>query len=153
MGVGAIAGAGLSVIGNGLTAYANFRAGQENQAINEWNAKIQDTRARDAVRIGQNEESTYRRNVRKIIGDQRAGYAGQNVVVSSGSAATVAETTAQIGEQDALTIRNNAAREAWGFKVAAHDYRLRGDAAMAQGRMAAYASLLNGGAGAIGALA
>jgi hypothetical protein len=60
-----------------------------------------------------------------MIGAQRAGIAAGNIDVGYGSAVDVQADAAHLGELDALTIRNNAQREAWGFKVEAIDTRQR----------------------------
>ena len=56
---------------------------------------------------------------------------------------------AAIGEQDALTIRANAARQAWGYKVEANNYRNEGRVAKATGRNAAAGTYLTTAANAM----
>ena len=52
--------------------------------------------------------------------------------VDEGSFGDVLEQTAATGELDALTIRSNALREAWGHRVEAANYRYQADAAQKQ---------------------
>lgn len=96
----------------------------ESQAgVADYNASVADLQAQDAVERGAEAESRFRTQVRGAIGQQRAGFAGANVDVGFGSAVDVQGDAAYLGELDALTIRTNAARTAWGYQVQAYDYR------------------------------
>lgn len=97
--------------------------GEYEAAIHEQNADIAEAQARDAIERGKTKEGRFRRDVSQLKGSQRARLAAQGIDISSGSAGYLQADTAVIGEVDALTIRNNAAREAWGFKVQAADAR------------------------------
>jgi len=107
------------------------RAGREvseaNAGLSDYNAQVAELQSTDAVDRGFDAESRFRTQVRGAIGAQRAAFAGGNIDVSFGSAVDVQADAAFLGEMDALQIRTNAAREAWGFKVQAEDYRRRGD--------------------------
>jgi hypothetical protein len=72
-----------------------------------------------------------------MVGTQRAGFAAGNIDVGSGSAVDVQADTAFMGELDALQIRTNAAREAWGYSVEADDMRKRAVIARKTGVMVA----------------
>ena len=147
MGAGMIAGAGLGFIGSGISAYGTYRAGQDQQRINEWNANVAELQATDAVLRGNEAETRSRIETRSLLGAQRASLAGQGVQVGdAGSSGDQVQIDAQrIGEEDALTIRNNAAREAWGFKVGASSERMQGDSAMRRGRLQAIGTLIGAG--------
>lgn len=117
------------------------------------NAGLDDERAADATSRGQQQESQFRTGVRRLEGTQRAGYAGQGVT-GAGSAADVLADTSRMGALDALTIRNNAAREARGYTIQAANDRAAGqNAMMASNNQAdalnagAASTLLTGGAG------
>jgi hypothetical protein len=77
--------------------------------------------------------------VRGTIGAQRAGFAAGNIDVAFGSAADVQADAAYLGELDALTIRTNAAREAWGFQVQSEDLRRQAAITRKEGAAAATA--------------
>lgn len=138
----------LTVGAAGLSAYGQIRAGQsaakagvaereaaESQGeLADYNANVAELQAADAIARGAEEENRFRMGVRGIIGAQRAGFAGSNIDVGFGSALDVQADAAFLGELDALTIRTNAAREAWGFKVEAEDLRQRGRIARKEGR-------------------
>jgi hypothetical protein len=96
----------------------------ESQAkVADFNAHVADLQSQDAIDRGAQAESRYRAQVKGFIGSQRAGFAASNVDVGFGSAVDVQADTAFTGELDALTIRNNAAREAWGYSVQSYDYQ------------------------------
>lgn len=71
--------------------------------------------AADAINRGDIEEANARTRTRLLIGQQRAGYAAAGVELGSGSPLSTTADTAMLGELDALTIKNNAQREAWGY--------------------------------------
>lgn len=101
-------------------------ASDDRAAQFDWNAAIADLQAADVLERGKEEESRFRAGVRGLIGTQRAGFAGQGVDVSFGSAVDVQADAAHLGELDAQALRSNAQREAWGFKVQAEDLRRGG---------------------------
>lgn len=165
---------GIALAGLALNAYGQFKQGAaakqagdaqrraaESQAdLLDFNATIADRQSADALERGRLDENRYRSSVRRLIGTQRTGFAGQGVEVSSGSAADVQADSAHLGELDALTIRQNAMLDAWGYRVEAYDTRQRAAIARREGvvlqeagraqqtaaRIGAGASLLTGGA-------
>lgn len=119
---------------------ASIEAGQKEREASEsvaqlsdYNAAVADLQAEDAVARGAEEEQAFRKQVKGIIGSQRAGIAAGNVDVGYGSALDVQADAAYLGELDALKIRNNAAREAWGYKVQSEDARKRAEIARKEG--------------------
>lgn len=133
-------GTGVQVAGQIKAGRAARRAGEaqqeaaESQAeLQEYNAAIADLQAKDAIERGAEEESRFRQGVKVMIGAQRAGIAASNVDVGFGSALDVQADAAYLGELDALTVRTNAAREAWGFKVQSEDLRKRAEIARKEG--------------------
>jgi len=123
------------------------RKSAEAQAeLADYNQAVADLQAEDAVDRGAEAESRFRTQVRGAIGAQRAAFAGGNIDVGFGSAVDVQADAAFLGEMDALQIRTNAAREAWGFKVQAEDYRRRGDIMRREGVNAEEAARINANA-------
>lgn len=92
-------------------------------AVGENNATMADNSANDAILRGSEEANRARREGRKVAGTQRAVLAGNGVDVKTGVAAALQDETGYFAEADATTIRNNAARAAWGFRAEAQDYR------------------------------
>ena len=136
---------GISIAGSLFSARGQIKAGEAAQAASEFNASVAEIQAEDALLRGKIAEERYRQGVQLLIGSQRVGFAAQNVDVGVGSAVDVAADTAFIGELDALTIRNNAAREAWGYRQNATSFRLGGQASVDAARFGAANTLLGAG--------
>jgi len=105
------------------SAQQQAAAAEETARQQEFNATVADAQGRDAIARGEAEAAQLRDQVRGLVGSQRSGYAGQGVVVDSGSAADVQADAKTLGEADVLTIRTNAQRAAWGFNVEAENAR------------------------------
>lgn len=118
--------AGLSLISSLFGAYAAHQTGKAQKELMERNAQIATYQADDALLRGNVAASRRIVQTKQTIGAQRVALAAQGVDVNSGSAADIQENSAAIGAIDAQTIKNNAAREAWGYKMNAADYNLRG---------------------------
>lgn len=135
---------GLYVGGLVLDSVGKVKAGNAAKRAGEFNAQVAELQADDALQRGREDESRIRQGVRVGIGSQRAGFAGQNVDVGSGSAVDVQADAAYLGELDALTTRNNAMREAWGYRVEAQNYRMGGQQAQSASRWNAAGTVLGG---------
>ena len=109
---------------------ADQQAGSAAMARN--NAKVLDTKAEDALKRGAVNETIQRQKTAGILGTQRVAMGASGFKVDEGSFGDVLEQTAATGELDALTIRSNAMREAWGHQVEAANYRYQADAAQKQ---------------------
>jgi hypothetical protein len=141
----------ISLVGMGISAYAQWKAGKkaeeaakaegahQQEASNSQadladdNAAIADLQGQDAIERGAVEESRFRTQVRGIIGTARTEIAANNIDVSYGSAVDVQADAAYLGELDALQLRNNAKGEAWGFEMQADDLRKRAIIARKEG--------------------
>lgn len=113
----------LSAIGVGVQAYgqkkeqeAANKAAEYNASMYERNAQIAQMQKTDALERGKVAEKQFRLKISKLQGEQRADFGASGVVVDTGSPLDIALDTAEQGELDALTIRHNAAMEAWGFQ-------------------------------------
>jgi hypothetical protein len=117
----------------------------------DYNASVAEIQAEQTVEQGAVEAARYKEQMEGVVGAQRAGFAGQGVDVSSGSALAVQADTQAIAEMDALQIQSNAARQAWGYQVEAYDSKKRalyarreGVQLAAAGRAAGTAQLVQG---------
>jgi hypothetical protein len=138
--IASIASAAFSTANQVRAGRQERRAGEQQREVADsqadladYNAAVATLQAEDAIARGAEDENRFRSGVRGIIGAQRAATAAGNVDVGFGSALDVQADAAFLGELDALTIRTNAAREAWGFKVEAEDLRRRGQIARKEG--------------------
>lgn len=114
----AAGGTAMSVIGQmnqqaSMGAQANFmrQQAERNQTIQTWQAN-------DALDRGKAAEQKQRQVAAQRLGTQTAALAGQGTSME-GSPTDILGDTAKAGELDALTVRSNAAREAWGYQVGA----------------------------------
>lgn len=153
------ASTGVQVYGAIKQGQAAKKAGAAGQAaandqasLSDYNASVAGLQADDAIARGADEENRYRTQVRGIVGQQRADFAGANIDVGYGSAVDVQADAAYLGELDALQIRTNAAREAWGYEVQEEDYRREGEITRKTGEQIAAAGRANAKAAYIGAV-
>lgn len=137
-------GLAMTGLGAGFSAMGSMQAGRYQRQVADYNASVAELQAQDAVVRGRDAEKRHRSQVSGLIGAQRASMAaqGQDLSDPDSSAGQIQEDTAYLGELDALTIRNNAAREAWGFRVQAEDMRMRGALAEIEGRNKAVGTIL-----------
>jgi len=145
--MGATAAIAMIGLGSGMSASAQKSAGKSQQALANYNASISDIKANDAIARGAEEETRHRLGTRKLIGSQRAAFAASGVDITDpdSTAVNVFADTAALSEVDALTIRSNAAREAWGYRAQAQDDRARGRIAKQTGDNQAIGTLINAG--------
>lgn len=129
---------------SGFNADIMERESETNANILDYNARVLELQMEDAILRGRERETVFRRQVKGDIGAQRAAYAAQGIEVDSGSALDVQADTAYQGEVDALTIRSNAAREAWGFKVESESTRATAKAVRESGKLRADSERVTG---------
>jgi len=115
------------------------RSAEDEAQLSDYNAGVAKLQAADALARGADDEARFRDQVKGVIGAQRAGFAAGNIDVGFGSAVDVQADAATLGELDALTIRTNAAREAWGYQVNEIDLKKRGEILRKEGKNAAAA--------------
>ncbi len=127
-------------------------SGRYSAAVSEMNATLADRRAKDAIERGQIAEQRKRQEVAGIVGKQTAAMAANGVDLSFGSPLDTLIDTATMGEIDALTIRTNANREAYDYRVQAVNgranaalQRSQADAAEVGGYLKAGGTILGGG--------
>lgn len=138
-------------------ANAQAQAMNYNAQVAEMNAQISDRRAKDALERGAEEEKKFRLKAAQLQGRQRAALAANGVDLTFGSPLDEMVDTATLAELDALTIRSNAAREAYDFEVQAVNQRaganlerMGAQGALAEGRAAKTAGWLNFGSTVLG---
>lgn len=143
----------------GMTIFGMNQAQSEAQSIKaeaafeanqfEFNSRIRERQAEDALKRGHRAATEVRKKTKRVIGAQRAALAAQGIELDDGSALAIQEDTAAVGEVDALTVQNNAWREAWGFKVEAADLKSRAAFTRIGGESRAKSAVVTGGLAAI----
>jgi hypothetical protein len=145
-----IASLSTSAAGTAMSVRAARKGGKAAQAsanaeadMMDYNASVAEIQAEQTVEQGAVEAARYKEQMEGVVGAQRVAFAGQGVDVSSGSALAVQADTQAIAEMDALQIKSNAARQAWGYKVEAYDSKKRALYARHEGVMLAKAGTAN----------
>ena len=137
---------GISAYGN---AYAQSSAQQTQAEYQrqqyETNARLAEMSSKDAIKRGDEDAAKYKSKIKQTIGAQRAAMAAQGIEVDSGSALEIQEDTAAIGAEDMVTIKNNAWREAWGYRVQANNSYGEGAMAYMAGMNKSRNTLITGG--------
>ena len=100
----------------GISSYYDWRQAQQAEKAAVFNASMLDLQAQDAISRGELDTTNRRQMGKSILGQQRAGYSGQGVDVSTGTAAEMQEQTGQMAEEDAMRIKLDAMRQAWGLR-------------------------------------
>lgn len=143
---------GATVIGTGVSAFGAIQQGQaaKDQAnyqaqVAENNAILAQRAADDERAIGREEERRQRIITEQQIGEARAMFAGQGVLVDEGTALDLTSDIAEIGELDALTIRSNAERRAMALEAEGANFQGEASLARARGRNLETASFINFG--------
>jgi hypothetical protein len=96
---------------------ASAKASMEYQSqVARNNAISAEYQAQDALKRGEVAEAEQRRRTSMMKGSQTARLAGNGIDISEGSALQILSDTDWMGEQDALTVRDNASREAWAYR-------------------------------------
>jgi hypothetical protein len=133
----AIAGTGLELIANESETRAKEKEAREN-------ARLAQRAAVDALERGAREAGQARMGTSRLVAQQRVAYANSGVDPTVGTAARVQAETRAMGELDARTLENNAAREAWGFRTYGLKYRDQAQLEATRGANRAAATVLGG---------
>lgn len=132
----------------GQTENADFQSGMMQQ-----NAQFKLRTADETINAGNTSADWQRVRAKQAVGTQRSVQAANGIDVNSGSAAQLQDDTAMLGELDALTIQNNAAREAYGYRIQAKQDILNASQTVQNGKTAAMGSILGGLGSAFGSFA
>jgi hypothetical protein len=147
----AIVATTAAVAGAGASAYGAVSSGQAQQASANYqaqvaanNAQIANQNALQATAAGNAQAEQSRMKTNALIGEQMAGQASSGIDTGSGSALDVRTSQKEIGELDVETIRNNAARQAYGFRTQSMGDTAQSALDTAQGGFAATAGDIGG---------
>lgn len=120
--------------------------GEAAKAAADYNAKMGEIQARDVINRAAIEQEKQRQKVNQIRGTQNVNAAASGIMVGSGSAGDIAEQTVVLGKEDEFMIKNNAMRQAWGYRAQAGLDYMQGVAAQRKGELDAAGTLLTAGA-------
>ena len=116
-------GFSATAVGQGIQAGAAYKTTNARKSaldaqgrIDLNNAQIAEWQARQAETVGAQQEQTSQLRTAQAISTQRAEMGANGVDLGSGSATDVLSSSKVVGNIDALTIRDNASRAAWGYR-------------------------------------
>jgi hypothetical protein len=126
MGFDPVSMAVIGMAGVATSAYGAYEQGQATAANANYQAQVarnnaQIARANAALTeaSGAARETAQGMKTASTVGKMKAAMGASGVDVNTGSNAAVTGAAAKLGALDALTIRSNTAREAYGYEVAA----------------------------------
>ncbi len=147
----AIATLATTVLAAGVSAYGMMQQGAAAKSAADYqsqvaanNAIIGNQNARYAIQAGnaQAEQSQIKTN--QIVGAMMAAQASSGVDVGSGSPLDTRTSQKEIGALDVAQIRNNAARQAYGYQTGAMSNTAQSQLLTVQGQNAATAGEIGG---------
>lgn len=106
-------------------AKAITRTAENNQKIQEYNAKVSDVNAdinaraaKDALQRGSMDAANIKENARAANARGRAVLSGTGLISDKGTGLNLQVQNTGVGTENALNAYNNAEREAYGYKIA-----------------------------------
>lgn len=143
----------IGLAGSMMQAQGQKQNAQFQSGMMEQNAAFKNRTADETIIAGNTSADWQRVRTGQAVGTQRSVQAANGIDVNSGSSAQIQDDTAMLGELDALTIQNNAAREAYGYRVQARQDLLNANQTVQNGNTAAMGSILGGLGSAFGSFA
>lgn len=117
-------------LGQAYGAYEQGQAGKVsekyNAAVSQQNANVAKQNEAIAGQAGEEQAAMVQQRTRATVGAIRANQAASGIDVNSGSDVDVRSSASELGELDALTVRSNATREAYGYGVQAENFEAQG---------------------------
>jgi hypothetical protein len=152
----AVISLGMTAIGGGISAYGSMQQGAASQSMYNYqaqvatiNSEIEQNNARYAQSAGDIQAQGEGIKGATTVGQTRAAIGAGGLDIGSGSAKQVQQSETEVTQFDEATIRNDAARRAYGYNVAAFSDTAQSTLDVAAGKesatagdIGAYASLL-----------
>jgi hypothetical protein len=147
----AIASLAAGAIGTGVSALGAIQSGEAQKSAADYqsqvasnNAQIASQNALAATQAGNAQAETAKIKNDQIVGAMEAAQASSGVDVGSGSPLAARVSQTEIGTLNQETIRNQAARQAYGYQTQALSDKSQAELDTAQGQNAATAGTING---------
>jgi hypothetical protein len=131
-------------VGTATEAYGRVQIGKQQQAIARVNADLARQDAQEVIAQSGRDQVRLDRQRKQVIGSQQAAIASNNVT-TSGTALDLLSDTDAIYSADAATLRNNAARQAWGLQTEAQLDSFAGSASRRNANAGALRTIATGG--------
>lgn len=113
----------LTLASTAVAGYSQYQSNSYAAAVAGRNAQQAEYMAQDATARGEQQADSERRKVGYKIGAQRVGIAASGVDVGAGMGLDIIGDTALLGEMDVQIIRQNANREAEGYRNQAANFK------------------------------
>lgn len=143
-------GTAATLASAGLGAYGQIQQGQAkassdrfNAALDRNNAQIARENAERAGQAGEAQAGISEMKTRAQVGAIKANQAAGGVDVNTGSAVDVRSSAAALGELDAISIRSNAAREAYGYQQNSRSFEQQANLGESEAKNADIAGPIN----------
>jgi len=148
MGITAIltaASVGMQALGSIQQGKAAAASAKYNAQVQQNNAEIARRNAQMAIEKGNAAASAEQQKTRANVGAIKAAQAASGVDVGSESAVDVRSSAAELGMLNTISIRSNAAREAYGYQTRELDALSQSQLDTAQGKSAKQAGYMDAG--------
>lgn len=141
------AGSATSAVGSLASGFAGSQSASYNAAIQGMNSQMATQSANLAGAAGSVQAENSELQTRAQVGSIKANQAAGNITVNQGSAAKVDQSADEVGMQNAMTIRSNAARAAYGYETNAVSDQAQAELDKMQAQQDIAGGLLKGSAG------
>ena len=125
----ALVATGVQMLGIGVGTASAMSSATYQARLADRNAGMETAAAKDSLDRGRLEDRRYQEQLGALQGEQAASLAASGIDPGYGSAALIRQDAANIGQEDAQTIRENSMRETRGFEISAANYRAQAQAA------------------------
>ena len=117
------------------------------------NNRFAEVQSRDILKTANKNAIEHGKNIKRLVGAQRASFAGSNILVGDGTAADIQDQTIEIGMEEQTRIRNNAWKQAFGIRAQASAQLLAARNAKEAADFQARTTLVSGAIAGIGGIA
>lgn len=124
--MGSLVTSTMGAIGQYASGHAKAEAANYNAQLAIQNAQVQKQNATIANQSGSQQAAMQSLKTRAALGSERTNQAASGININSGSATDTQASTHELGALDAMQIRTNAAREAYGYNVKATNEEAQG---------------------------
>lgn len=150
-----VAAGAVSAVGSMQQADAASKAASYNSQLAAENAQIANNNATQAAASGEAQAEQQALKTRAEVGNIKANQSASGIDINSGSSVDVRSSAQELGELNALTVRSNAAKQAYGYETQAASEtgqsqldKMQASSASAAGSINAGSSVLGGVGGA-----
>jgi hypothetical protein len=155
LGIGATAlGGVVSAVGGIESANAQKKAAEYQSQVAQNNAQLASQQANQTMAAGDQAAANEGLKARAQVGAIKAAQGASNVDVNTGSALDTRASAAELGELNAMTVRSNASKQAYGYQTNATSdlaqaglYKMQAQQAPTAGLLNASGSLLSSASG------